>query len=160
MLFAFKFTSPLRDVSHLCDISIIDLSKIICASFKAFHNILVMKPISITPALSLAWKASEKNPPGQKDHSRQKQTTCWKYFFISIIMQGPEYTGSASLVDNNRYQSISINWLILKIDDQLMTEFLVICMIIWSLVFPTNFIWIIDNRWQSILGRFQSISIE
>ena len=39
-----------------------------------------------------------KNPPGHNDHSRQKQTTRWKYFFVSIIILGHEYTGSASLV--------------------------------------------------------------
>ena len=51
------------DVSHLCDVSIIDLSKMIRVSFQAFHDILVTKPISITPVLSLARKASEKILP-------------------------------------------------------------------------------------------------
>ena len=76
MLFAFKFTSPLCDVSHLCDVSIIDLSKMIRGITASISMIiLVTKPISITPVLSLAQRAREKNPPGQNDHSRQKETT-------------------------------------------------------------------------------------
>ena len=58
VLFALKFTSPLRDVSHLWDVSIIDLSKMILGLIPSILIILVTKPISITPVLSLARKAS------------------------------------------------------------------------------------------------------
>ena len=78
----FEFTSPFRDVS------------IFMAPFQAFqHVILDTKPISITPVLSLA-----QTPPGQNDHSRQKQITRWKYNFVWNIRMGHEYTGTASLV--------------------------------------------------------------
>ena len=69
MLFALKFTSPLRDVSHLCDVSIIDLSKMII--------------------LPLAWKASEKILP-VKTITQGKS----KPLAENIL----QYTGSASLV--------------------------------------------------------------
>ena len=50
-------------VSHLCDVSIIDLSKMIIGLIPSILIILVTKPISIMPVLSLARKASEKILP-------------------------------------------------------------------------------------------------
>ena len=60
LVFAFKFASLLRDVLCFCNVSIIDLSKMICTWCHSKHSIiiLVMKPMSITPVLSLARKAS------------------------------------------------------------------------------------------------------
>ena len=64
MLFAFKFTSPLRDVSGTS--ATYQLST--CRKWYVHHSkhsmiILVTKPISITPVLSLARKASNKVLP-------------------------------------------------------------------------------------------------
>ena len=62
------------------------------ASFQAFHDILVTKPISITPVLSLARKASEKILP------------------VKTITQGK----SKPLVENifriNHYTGVRVNW--------------------------------------------------
>ena len=98
VLFAFKFSSPLRDVSHLCDVSIIDLSKMIRASFRAFYDQFSHETYKHHASTVSCSESKWKNPPGKSDHSRQKQTTRWKHFFVSIIILGHEYTGSANLV--------------------------------------------------------------
>ena len=93
LLFAFKFTSPLCDVSRVCDVSIIDLSKMIRASFQAFHYHLIHETYSTV----ICSESKLRSPPGQNDHSRQKKTTRWTYFFVSIIL-AHQYTGCTSLV--------------------------------------------------------------
>ena len=90
--------SLVRDVSHLCDVSIIDLSKMTRASFQAFYDHFSHETYKHHGSTVTCSERKWKNPPGQNDHSRQKQTTRWKYFFVSIIILGHEYTGSASLV--------------------------------------------------------------
>ena len=53
-----------------------------------------------------------RNSPGQNNHSRQKQTTRWKYYFVSIIVPVHEYTGSASLVYTVNTLQLSISLLL------------------------------------------------
>ena len=68
------------------------------ASFHAFHDHFSHETYKHHASTVTCSESKWKNPPGQNDHSRQKQTTRWKYFFVSIIILGHEYTGSASLV--------------------------------------------------------------
>ena len=69
----YPLTSPLRDASHLYEVSIIDLSKMIRGLIPSILIILVTKPISITPVLSLARKASKKSSRSKRSlNSRSK----------------------------------------------------------------------------------------
>ena len=68
------------------------------ASFQAFYDQFSHETYKQHTSTVTCSESKWKNPPGQNDHSRQKQTTRWKYFFVSIIILGHEYTGSASLV--------------------------------------------------------------
>ena len=79
-----------------CDVSIIDLSKMIRATFQAFYDHFSHETKHHASTVTCS-ESKWKNPLGQNDHSRQKPTTRWKYFFVSIIILGHEYTGSASL---------------------------------------------------------------
>ena len=67
------------------------------ASFQAFNDHFSHEADKHHASTVTCSPSKWKNPPGQNDHSRQKQTTRWKYFFVSIIILGHEYTGSASL---------------------------------------------------------------
>ena len=68
------------------------------ASFQAFHDHFSYETYKHHASTVTCSESKWKNPPGQNDHSRQKQTTCWKYVFVSINILGHEYTGSASLL--------------------------------------------------------------
>ena len=60
--------------------------------------ILVTKPISITPVLSLARKAIAKILPVKTITQGKSKPLVENIFLVSIIILGHEYTGSASLV--------------------------------------------------------------
>ena len=107
LLFAFKFTSPLRATYRAsATYQLSTCRKWYVTSFKTFHHQFSHETfISITPVMSLARKASDKNPPGQNDHSMQKQTTRSKYYFVSIIILGHGHTASASVC------TVTLDWL-------------------------------------------------
>ena len=63
------------------------------ASFQAFHYHFIHETYSTVTCS----ESKLRSPPGQNDHSRQKQTTRWTYLFVSIIL-GHQYTGCASPV--------------------------------------------------------------
>ena len=83
-----KFSSPLRDVSHLCDVSIMDLSKMIRATFQAFYDHFSHETYKHHASTVTCSESKWKNPPGKNDHSRQKQTTHWKYFLYQSSYWG------------------------------------------------------------------------
>ena len=78
------------------------------ASFQAFHDHFSHETYKHHASTVTCSESKWKNPPCQNDHSRQKQTTCWKYFFVSITILGHEYTGSASLVTNKLVNDVVI----------------------------------------------------
>ena len=56
------------------------------ASFQAFHDRHFSHETYKHHASTVTCSESKwKNPPDQNDHSRQKQTTRWKYLFLSIF---------------------------------------------------------------------------
>ena len=92
MLFTFKFTSP--SVTY----QLSTCRKWYVASCQPFHDHFIHETYKHHTS-TVTWSESKlKNPPGQNDYSRQKQTSRWKDFFVSIIILGHEYTGSASPV--------------------------------------------------------------
>ena len=68
------------------------------ASFQAFHDHCSHETYKHHASTVTCSESKLKNPPVHNDHLRQKQTTRWTYFFVSIIILAHEYTGSASLV--------------------------------------------------------------
>ena len=58
------------------------------ASFQAFHDYFSHETYKHHASTVTCSGSKWKNPPGQNDHSRQKQTTCWEYYVISIIILG------------------------------------------------------------------------
>ena len=86
VLFAFKFTSPLCNVSHLCEV-LSTCRKWYAASFQAFHDHVSHE--------------TYKHHTSTVTCSESKLKNRWKYYFISNMILGHEYTGSASLVTWN-----------------------------------------------------------
>ena len=76
------------------------------ASLQAFHDHFSHETYKHHTSTVTCWEGKLKNPPGQNDHSRQKQTTR-KYFFVLIIILGHEYTGRASLVQKSFPKKVS-----------------------------------------------------
>ena len=68
------------------------------ASLQAFHDHFSHETYKHHASTVTCSESKLRNPPGQNDHSKQKQTTCWKYFFVSIIILGHELHWQCSLV--------------------------------------------------------------
>ena len=83
LLFAFKFTCPLRDVSRLCDVSIIDLSKMIRGVIPSTIILLVTKPISITPVRHLFRKQVKKSSRSKQSLKAKANHSLKKLFRIN-----------------------------------------------------------------------------
>ena len=83
LLFAFKFTCPLRDVSRLCDVSIIDLSKMTRGVIPSTIIILVTKPISITPVRHLFGKQVKKSSRSKQSLKAKANHSLKKLFRIN-----------------------------------------------------------------------------
>ena len=63
------------------------------ASFLAFHDHFSHETYKHHASIVTCSESKWKNPPGQNDHSRQKQTTRWKYFSYQS-----SYWGMSTLV--------------------------------------------------------------
>ena len=79
------------------------------------------------------YRKSRAKELSKQTNRRRRRVYPQAYFHIQCVKS------IKSIIDKNRYQLISINWLVLKIDDQSMTDFLV-SMVDWLSVFFTNFI--------------------